>query len=84
MTRQQGDLCPHCNKGKLSVHPDTMITDGASYRTWLCDECGKTCKDHVIELIENVDVSDDVDAKNLNHNQPRTQQYRNTQSLSNI
>ena len=54
MSRQQGDLCPHCNKGKLSVHPDRMIADGGSHRTWLCDECGKTCKDHVREINDNM------------------------------
>lgn len=63
MSRKQGDPCPHCKIGKLSVHPDRMIADGASHRTWLCDKCGKTCKDHMREIFENVNISETVSSK---------------------
>jgi len=68
MSRKEGDLCPFCEKGHLTVDSDRLIrTDeggsSASHRTWLCDTCGKTSKDHVRGIIENIDTSEQVDAK---------------------
>ena len=62
MSRKEGDLCPHCKEGRLTVHPDREVRKeeggSASHRTWLCDKCGKTCRDFVREIIENVNISD--------------------------
>jgi len=50
MARNVGDLCPHCRKGHLTVDPDREVREDpnggtASHRTWLCDSCGKKCRD---------------------------------------
>ena len=69
MSKKQGDLCPHCKIGRLSVHPDRMASEKnnqtASYRTWLCDnpECGKTCRDNYIGLTEHVGITENVVVK---------------------
>ena len=65
MTRQEGDPCPRCKTGKLTVDPDRDIhenEDGSSgsHRTWLCDSCGHKTRDFVRGVVDSVDVSDDV------------------------
>ena len=66
MTRKEGDLCPHCKKGHLTVHPDREIRaepngNTASHTTWLCDTCGKTCRDFERGIIEHISFSDNVE-----------------------
>lgn len=67
MSRQQGDICPHCNKGHLTVHPDREVRESkkgsTSHRTWLCDSCGKICKDLYRGINESVGITEDVDVK---------------------
>ena len=68
MTRQEGDLCPHCKKGRLTVDPDRMeyeSPDGGSgsHRTGVCDnpDCGKRTRDHTRGVVEpSIGVSDDI------------------------
>ena len=59
MTRKADDPCPHCKVGKLTVHPDREIyenPDGGSgeHVTWLCDKCGKTCRDFIRGLTDSI------------------------------
>ena len=63
MSRKQGDPCPTCKDGILSVHPDTMISDNESHRTWLCDKCGCTCKDLGKTINETLGMSENVSYK---------------------
>jgi len=67
MSRKQGDLCPHCKEGHLTVHPDREIREDklgtASHKTWLCDKCGKTCKDFERGVTEAIVTSEHVVAK---------------------
>lgn len=65
MTRKEGDLCPHCKKGQLTVHPDREVRaepsgNTASHRTWLCDSCGMTCRDFIRGIVEHISHSDNV------------------------
>jgi RNase P subunit RPR2 len=66
MARNEGDLCPHCKEGHLTVHPDREVrenSDGgtASHRTWFCDKCGKTTRDFIRGSVESgINVSDTI------------------------
>ncbi|MDE0089809.1 MAG: hypothetical protein OXP12_00370 [Thaumarchaeota archaeon] len=69
MSRKEGDSCPHCETGTLTVDSDREAyenEDGStgSHRTWLCDTCGKQTRDFYRGgQTEHIGVSDVVDAK---------------------
>lgn len=69
MSRKEGDLCPHCEEGHLTVDPDREIREEkggfASHRTWLCDKCGEKCKDLVRGINETANVSETVKATKI-------------------
>jgi hypothetical protein len=62
MSRNEGDPCPHCENGHLTVHPDREIREDpsgfASHRTWVCDTCGRTTRDLVRGINDNVTITE--------------------------
>lgn len=65
MVRQEGDPCPCCKTGKLTVDPDREVyenEDGSSgsHRTWLCDNCGHKPRDFYRGIGDSIGVPDDV------------------------
>lgn len=70
MARTEGDLCPHCKEGRLTVHSDREVREEpnggtASHRTWLCNnpKCGKTTRDFERGIVESMgNISDTVTA----------------------
>lgn len=67
MERKEGDPCPRCANGKLTVHPDREVyenEDGSSgsHRTWVCDnpDCKHEARDFKRGIVETIDVSDSV------------------------